>query len=77
MLLPSRVAGRTLDLCGPDLARGPEVARRWYIASFTFSFGIAVFTNTGSYGQVGVFLESVFLLPKQFPRRKTSRDQDF
>ena len=28
MLLPSRVAGRTLDLRGPDLARGPEVARR-------------------------------------------------
>ena len=23
------VAGRTLDLRGPDLARGPEVARRW------------------------------------------------
>ena len=29
MLLPNRVAGRTLDLRGPDLARGPEVARRW------------------------------------------------
>ena len=29
MLLPSRVAGRTLDLRGPDLARGPEVARLW------------------------------------------------
>ena len=29
MLLPSRMAGRTLDLRGPDLARGPEVARRW------------------------------------------------
>ena len=29
MLLPSRVAGRTLGLRGPDLARGPEVARRW------------------------------------------------
>ena len=29
MLLPSRVAGRTLDLRGPDLARGPEVARPW------------------------------------------------
>ena len=28
MLLPSRMAGRTLDLRGPDLARGPEVARR-------------------------------------------------
>ena len=28
MLLPSRVAGRTLGLHGPDLARGPEVARR-------------------------------------------------
>ena len=28
MLLPSRVAGRTLGLRGPDLARGPEVARR-------------------------------------------------
>ena len=27
MLLPSRVAGRTLGLRGPDLARGPEVAR--------------------------------------------------
>ena len=27
MLLPSRVAGRTLALRGPDLARGPEVAR--------------------------------------------------
>ena len=27
MLLPSRVAGRTLRLRGPDLARGPEVAR--------------------------------------------------
>ena len=26
MLLPSRVAGRTVDLRGPDLARGPEVA---------------------------------------------------
>ena len=30
MLLPSSVAGRTLDLRGPDLARRPEVARRWY-----------------------------------------------
>ena len=29
MLLPSRVAGRTLGLRGPDLARGPEVGRRW------------------------------------------------
>ena len=29
MLLPSRVAGRTLGLRGPDLARGPEVARPW------------------------------------------------
>ena len=29
MLFPSRVAGRTLDIRGPDLARGPEVARRW------------------------------------------------
>ena len=28
MLLPSRVAGRTLGLRGPDLARGPEDARR-------------------------------------------------
>ena len=28
MLLSSRVAGRTLGLRGPDLARGPEVARR-------------------------------------------------
>ena len=28
MLLPSRVAGRTLDLREPDLARGPEVGRR-------------------------------------------------
>ena len=28
MLLPNRVAGRTQDLRGPDLARGPEVARR-------------------------------------------------
>ena len=27
MVLPSRVAGRTLGLRGPDLARGPEVAR--------------------------------------------------
>ena len=27
MLLPSRVAGRTLGLRGPDLARGSEVAR--------------------------------------------------
>ena len=27
MLLPSRMAGRTLGLHGPDLARGPEVAR--------------------------------------------------
>ena len=30
MLLPSRVAGRTLGLRGPDLARGPEVARLWF-----------------------------------------------
>ena len=30
MLLLRMVAGRTLDLRGPDLARGPEVARRWY-----------------------------------------------
>ena len=29
MLLPSRVAGRTRGLRGPDLARGPEVARLW------------------------------------------------
>ena len=29
MLLPSRVASRTIDLRGPDLARGPEVARLW------------------------------------------------
>ena len=29
MLLPSRVAGRTLGLRGPDLARGPGVARLW------------------------------------------------
>ena len=29
MLLPSRVAGRTLGLRGPDLARGPEVTRPW------------------------------------------------
>ena len=29
MLLPSRVAGRTLGIHGPDLARGPEVARPW------------------------------------------------
>ena len=29
MLLPRRVAGRTLGLHGPDLARGPEVARLW------------------------------------------------
>ena len=28
MLLPSRVAGRTLGLHGPDLAHGPEVAPR-------------------------------------------------
>ena len=27
MLLPSRVAGLMLGLRGPDLARGPEVAR--------------------------------------------------
>ena len=27
MLLPSRVAGRTLGFRRPDLARGPEVAR--------------------------------------------------
>ena len=27
MLLQSRVASRTLGLRGPDLARGPEVAR--------------------------------------------------
>ena len=27
MLLPSRVAGRTVGLRGPDMARGPEVAR--------------------------------------------------
>ena len=27
MVLPSKVAGRTLGLRGPDLARGPEVAR--------------------------------------------------
>ena len=27
MLLQSMVAGRTVDLRGPDLARGPEVAR--------------------------------------------------
>ena len=26
MLVPTRVAGRTLGLRGPDLARGPEVA---------------------------------------------------
>ena len=29
MLLPRRVPGRTLGLHGPDLARGPEVARLW------------------------------------------------
>ena len=29
MLLSNMVEGRTLDLRGPDLARGPEVARRW------------------------------------------------
>ena len=28
-MFPSRVAGRTLGLRGPDLARGPEVARPW------------------------------------------------
>ena len=28
MLLPIRVAGRTLGMRGPDLARGPEIARR-------------------------------------------------
>ena len=30
MLLPSRVAGRTLAFRGPDLARRPEVARPWH-----------------------------------------------
>ena len=41
MLLPSRVACRTIGLRGPDLARGPEVAHscsiRWSpIAVLTF-----------------------------------------
>ena len=43
MLLPSRVAGRTLGLRGPDLARGPEVARLWprptgAVSKFQFTF---------------------------------------
>ena len=37
MLLPSRVAGRTLGLRGPDLARGPEVARLWPKRRLTWS----------------------------------------
>ena len=39
MLLPSRVAGRTVGLRGPDLARGPEVACPWpkHCLQMTFS----------------------------------------
>ena len=42
MLLPSRVAGRTLGLRGPDLARGPEVARLWssYMAHLKLPFRV-------------------------------------
>ena len=38
MLLPSRVAGRTLGLRGPDLARGPEVARPCSNARFLTNY---------------------------------------
>ena len=42
MILPSRVAGRTLGLRGPDLALGPEVARPWFrgVNSFRESFSV-------------------------------------
>ena len=45
MLLPSRVAGRTLDLRGPDLARRPEVARRWFSCKLTWQVVQPLFTN--------------------------------
>ena len=37
VLLPSRVAGRTLGLCGPDLASGPEVARLFILSALSVS----------------------------------------
>ena len=42
MLLPSRVAGRTLDLRGPDLAREPEVARPCPSRFHRLSCGIVI-----------------------------------
>ena len=44
MLLPRRVAGRTLGLRGPDLARGPEVARLFEFSSNVFPPLYSVFT---------------------------------
>ena len=41
MLLPSRVAGRTLGLRGPDLARGPEVARPCSTATLNATQGLS------------------------------------
>ena len=43
MLLPSRVAGRTLGLRGPDLARGPEVAHRWCMVSTLIVYNVFCF----------------------------------
>ena len=45
MLLPRRVAGRTLGLHGPDLARGPEVARLWSKAYCLAAHSIELLTK--------------------------------
>ena len=45
MVLPSRVAGRTLGPRGPELARGPEVARPWSTPSLIFLHYGFYFTN--------------------------------
>ena len=51
MLLPRRVPGRTLGLHGPDLARGPEVARlclRWTGAE-SVKFVVPIFQDNDMY----------------------------
>ena len=46
MLLPSRMASRTLGLRGPDLVRGPDVARPW-------NFKLSSLLTIASFGKIG------------------------
>ena len=63
MLLPSRMAGRTLGLRGPDLARGPEVARLCITLSITVAFNKLFHVFIGKVETV--FLQSIFYMDRK------------